>query len=36
LLASSAVDGERQEVLILAVGFKDGNRLIVGGEEVEL
>jgi mRNA-degrading endonuclease RelE of RelBE toxin-antitoxin system len=31
-----AVDGERQEVLILAVGVKDRNRLIVGGEEVEL
>ena len=27
---------ERQEVLILAVGVKDRNRLIVGGEEVEL
>jgi mRNA-degrading endonuclease RelE of RelBE toxin-antitoxin system len=31
-----AVDLERQEVLILAVGFKDRNRLIVGGEELEL
>jgi mRNA-degrading endonuclease RelE of RelBE toxin-antitoxin system len=31
-----AVDLERQEVLILAVGIKDRNRLIVGGEEVEL
>jgi mRNA-degrading endonuclease RelE of RelBE toxin-antitoxin system len=30
------VDGERQEVLILAVGVKDRNRLVVGGEEVEL
>ncbi len=30
------VDLECQEVLILAVGVKDGNRLIVGGEEVDL
>jgi hypothetical protein len=27
---------EGQQVLILAVGVKDKNRLIVGGEEVEL
>jgi len=31
-----AVNLERQEVLILAVGVKDRNRLIVGGEEVNL
>src|SRR5438045_1784023 len=31
-----AVDGERREVLILGVGVKDRNRLIVGSEEVEL
>jgi mRNA-degrading endonuclease RelE of RelBE toxin-antitoxin system len=31
-----AVNPERQEVLILAVGVKDKNRLTVGGEEVEL
>jgi hypothetical protein len=31
-----AVNLEPQEVLILAVGFKDRNRLIVGGEEVNL
>jgi hypothetical protein len=30
------VNPERQEVLILAVGVKDRNRLIVGGEEVKL
>lgn len=31
-----AVELERQEVQILAIGVKDRNRLIVGGEEVEL
>jgi mRNA-degrading endonuclease RelE of RelBE toxin-antitoxin system len=30
------VNPERREVLVLAVGVKDRNRLIVGGEEVEL
>jgi mRNA-degrading endonuclease RelE of RelBE toxin-antitoxin system len=30
------VNLERHEVLILAVGVKDRNRLIVGGEEVKL
>jgi mRNA-degrading endonuclease RelE of RelBE toxin-antitoxin system len=30
------VNPERQEVLILAVGVKDRNRLIVGGEELKL
>ena len=29
-------DLERREVLILAVGIKDGNRLIIGGEEAGL
>ncbi len=31
-----AVDNERHEVQILAVGVKQRNRLIIGGEEVEL
>ena len=31
-----AVDHERQEVQIQAIGVKQKNRLIVGGEEVEL
>ncbi len=31
-----AVDGERREVQIQAIGIKKGNRLIVGGEEVDL
>jgi mRNA-degrading endonuclease RelE of RelBE toxin-antitoxin system len=31
-----AVDLERQEVQILAIGVKTRNRLIIGGEEVEL
>jgi hypothetical protein len=31
-----AVDSERREVQILAISVKDRNRLIVGGEEVEL
>ena len=31
-----ATDPEAQEVYILAIGIKDGNRLIIGGEEVEL
>jgi len=30
------VDPERQDVRIQAVGVKKGNRLIVGGEEIEL
>jgi mRNA-degrading endonuclease RelE of RelBE toxin-antitoxin system len=30
------VDGERREVQIQAIGVKQGNRLFVGGEEVEL
>jgi mRNA-degrading endonuclease RelE of RelBE toxin-antitoxin system len=30
------IDEERHVVQILAVGEKEGNRLIVGGEEVEL
>jgi len=30
-----AVDRERREVHILAIGVKDRNRLIIGGEEVE-
>ena len=30
------VDRERREVQIQAIGVKKGNRLIVGGEEVEL
>jgi mRNA-degrading endonuclease RelE of RelBE toxin-antitoxin system len=30
------IDEEERAVQILAVGEKDGNRLIVGGEEVEL
>jgi mRNA-degrading endonuclease RelE of RelBE toxin-antitoxin system len=31
-----AVDNERHEVQILVVGVKQRNRLIIGGEEVEL
>lgn len=31
-----AVDRERHEVQILAIGVKAGNRLTLGGEEVEL
>jgi hypothetical protein len=31
-----AVDLERQEVQVLAVGVKDRDRLFIGGEEVEL
>lgn len=31
-----AVDAERKEVQVLAIGVKKGNRLIIGGEEVEL
>lgn len=31
-----AVDLERKEVQVLAIGVKDGNRLLIGGEEVEL
>jgi hypothetical protein len=31
-----AVDGEHLEVQILAVGVKEKNRLIIGGEEVGL
>jgi hypothetical protein len=30
------VDEEQHAVQILAIGEKEGNRLIVGGEEVEL
>ncbi len=30
------VDLERWEVLLLAIGIKDRNRLIIGGEEVQL
>ena len=30
------IDEEKHEVQILAIGEKEGNRLIVGGEEVEL
>src|SRR2546421_11874887 len=30
------IDAEAREVHILAIGEKEGNRLIVGGEEVEL
>jgi mRNA-degrading endonuclease RelE of RelBE toxin-antitoxin system len=31
-----AVDVERHEVLILAIGVKEGNRLFIGGEEVKI
>ncbi len=31
-----AIDHERREVRILAIGVKERNRLIVGGEEIEL
>jgi mRNA-degrading endonuclease RelE of RelBE toxin-antitoxin system len=31
-----ALDVEHQEVQILAIGLKERNRLLVGGEEVEL
>src|SRR5438128_6705612 len=31
-----AIDEEHREVQIQAIGVKEGNRLIVGGEEVEL
>ena len=30
------IDVERRAVRIVAIGEKDGNRLIVGGEEIEL
>jgi mRNA-degrading endonuclease RelE of RelBE toxin-antitoxin system len=30
------VDTEQREVNILAVGVKEGNRLLVGGEEIKL
>ena len=30
------VDMEHREVYILAVGFKEGNRLFIGGEEIRL
>jgi mRNA-degrading endonuclease RelE of RelBE toxin-antitoxin system len=30
------VDEEKREVQIQAIGMKQGNRLVVGGEEVEL
>ena len=31
-----AVDVERREVLILAIGVKEGNRLFIDGEEVKI
>ena len=31
-----AVSQERQEVQILAIGVKEGNQLMVGGEEIKL
>jgi hypothetical protein len=31
-----AVDADRHEVLILAIGVKEGSRLYIGGEEVTL
>jgi mRNA-degrading endonuclease RelE of RelBE toxin-antitoxin system len=31
-----AVDAEHHEVLILAIGVKEGNRLFIGGEEVKI
>ena len=31
-----AVSHERPEVQILAIGAKEGNRLLVGGEEIKL
>ena len=31
-----AVSHERREVQILAIGAKEGNRLLVGGEEIKL
>jgi hypothetical protein len=31
-----AVDHERREIQIQAIGVKEGNRLIIGGEEVQL
>jgi hypothetical protein len=31
-----AIDIENHEVQILAIGVKKGNRLFIGGEEVEL
>jgi hypothetical protein len=30
------IDEEKREVQIQAIGVKEGNRLLVGGEEVEL
>lgn len=30
------MDDEKREVQIQAIGIKEGNRLLVGGEEVEL
>ena len=30
------IDIEHHEVLILAIGVKEGNRLLIGGEEIEL
>jgi hypothetical protein len=30
------IDYDNQEVIILAIGEKTGNRLFIGGEEVEL
>jgi hypothetical protein len=31
-----AVDHERREIQIQAIGVKEGNRLTIGGEEVQL
>ncbi len=31
-----AVDFEKWQVLVLAIGVKQGNKLVIGGEEVEL
>ena len=30
------VESERREVFVLAIGEKEGNRLIIGGEEIEI
>lgn len=30
------VDREKREVIILAIGEKKGNRLLIGGEEIEI
>jgi len=31
-----AVDFEKWQVLVLAIGVKQGNKLVIGAEEVEL